>query len=234
MLDLNLMLPKTLALVDDDLTYTNSLSTYLRDLGVRTTAFDDSSDLLTCADPYGFDFYVTDLILPSVDGVDLIKVLRRRTSAGILVVTGRLSADTFKQVVDAGADMYLAKPVQFEQVAVAIEAVQRRVSASNPLQNTWRLDRRIGQLLSPDGARIELSDRDRELMECFVEAEGEVVTRESLIARLGDSTGQELTGGLNGTIFRLRRRIERATDVPVPLQAKSGLGYAFRAPLKVI
>lgn len=228
------MLPSTLALIDDDRPYSSALSLHLSQQGVEVTLFDDSADLLACGDPYAFDFYVTDLMLPSVDGIDLIKVLRKRTSACVLVVSGRLAADTFKQSVKAGADMYLAKPVQFEQIEVAIEAVQRRVGTLDPQQNTWRLDRRVGQLIAPDGAMVHLSERDQKLLDCFIEAQGEVVTRETLLQRLGNAADPEDSGGLNGTIFRLRRRIERATPAAVPLVAKSGVGYVFRAPIKVI
>jgi DNA-binding response OmpR family regulator len=228
------MLPKTLALIDDDSLFTESLSRYLGEHGIHVSTFADGADLLASADPYRFDFYVADLMLPSVDGVAMINVLRRRTSAGVLVVSGRLAPDTFKEVVKAGADMYLAKPVQFEQVLVAIEAVQRRAGAGDALQRTWRLDRRVSQLIAPDGACIDLSDQDRALMECFLEADGEVVPREMLSRSLGKPTEPDALGGLNGTVFRLRRRIERATSVAMPLQSKSGVGYAFRAPLKAI
>ena len=228
------MLPKTLALVDDDRAYSDGLTRYLRELGIAVDAFADSTDLLARADPYVFEFYVTDLMLPGVDGTGLIKVLRRRTNAGVLVVSGRVAADTFKQVITAGADMYLAKPVQFEQVALAITAIQRRMGLTDPVQNTWRLDRRIGQLVAPDGARVDLSAADVALVECFVEADGEIVTRETLLLRLGKAADLQTTGGLNGTVFRLRRRIERATPAAVPLQTKSGIGYAFRAPLEAI
>jgi len=127
------MLPTTLALIDDDPAYLEGLSRYLTELGITVASFSDSSDFLACADPYSFEFYVTDLMLPTVDGIDLIKVLRRRTSAGVLVVSGRLAADTFKQVVKAGSDMYLSKPVQFEQVGLAIEAIQRRAVVTNSI-----------------------------------------------------------------------------------------------------
>ncbi len=227
------MQPSTLALIDDDPQYAEGLSLFLRDLGIAVTTFLDSADLLACRDPYGFEFYVTDLMLPSVDGVDLITVLRRRTNAGVLVVSGRLAADTFRRVVKAGADMYLSKPVQYEQVAVAIEAVQRRVGANDSLQNTWRLDRRAGQLVAPDGVRVAMSARDLALLECFLNADGEVVARETLLKSLGGASDQEISGGLNGTIFRLRRRIERATPAPVPLTAKSGVGYVFRGSLQL-
>ena len=228
------MLPKTLALIDDDKEYAEFLSQYLRGRGVQVAVFGDSNDLLAHADPYGHDFYVVDLMLPGIDGVDLIKVLRRRSDAGLLVVSGRLAPDVFKQVISAGADMYLAKPVQFEQVALAIEAVQRRAGGANPAQVAWRLDRRAGQLVAPDGARVDLSDIDLALVECFVEANGEVVSRDALRQRLGRTSGGEAGDGLNATIYRLRRRIERATPSLVPLQSKSRVGYVFRAPLKLV
>lgn len=228
------MLPSTLALIDDDSLFAHSLARYLGEQGIAVSTFADPADLLASADPYRFDFYVADLMLPSFDGIALINVLRRRTGAGVLVVSGRLAPDTFKEVVKAGADMYLAKPVQFEQVGLAIEAVQRRAGVAQALQKTWRLDRRIGQLIAPDGAVISLSEQDRALIECFVEAGGEVVPRETLSLRLGKATDPEALGGLNGTVFRLRRRIERATSAPMPLQAKSGVGYVFRAPLQAI
>lgn len=228
------MLPKSLALIDDDGEFRAGLARYLGDLGIEVEAFADSTDLLAHADPFAFEFFVTDLMLPGVDGVDLIKVLRRRTNAGVLAVSGRLAADTFKLVITAGADMYLTKPVQFEQVALAIRAVQRRAGASKPYQSTWRLDRRHNRLIAPDGASVELSDADRAVIECFVESEGEVVSRDTLLQRLGGDAEHPTSGSLNASIFRLRRRIERATPGPVPLRTKSGVGYAFRSPIKPI
>lgn len=225
------MLPKTLALVEDDLEFRDGLARYLGQLGIHVQAFADSNELLAHENPFDFDFYVTDLMLPGVQGGELIKVLRRRTNAGVVVVSGRLAPETFKETIIVGADMYLSKPVQFEQVALVIAAVQRRVGPGGAQQSTWRLDRRAKQLVAPDGVRIELSEVDCSLMECFVEAEGQVVSRETLLQCLGKDAEQSKSGGLNATIFRLRRRIERATPETVPLQTKSGVGYAFRAPL---
>ena len=225
------MLPRTLALVDDDKEYTEFLSQHLRDQGVRVDVFSDSSDLLASEGAYAYDFYVVDLMLPGVDGVETIRILRRRTSAGVLVVSGKLAADVFKQVVEAGADMYLAKPVQFEQVVIALHAVQRRVDAVGQVATTWKLDRHSGQLVAPDGARVDLSEADLAVMECFIEAQGAAVARETLLTRLGRASAADADDGLNATIYRLRRRIERATPMLVPLQSRSRVGYVFRAPL---
>ena len=226
------MHPKTLALIDDDKEYVEYLANHLRESGTQVDVFTDSNDLLAEQDPYGYDFYVVDLMLPGIDGVDLIRVLRRRSNAGMLVVSGRLAPDVFQQVINAGADMYLAKPVQFEQVALAVKAVHRRVNSAQTQNTAWKLDRRAAQLIAPDGARIDLSDGDLALIECFLESRGEVVSREQLRQRLGlKADSGDASDGLNATIYRLRRRIERVTPTLVPLQSKSRIGYQFRAPL---
>lgn len=228
------VLPKTLALIDDDCAYAQGLSAHLQALGVTVDVFSNSNDLLAHENAFGFGFYVVDLMLPGVDGIELIDILRRRTQASVVVVSGRLAPDVFDQVVSVGADMYLAKPVRFEQVVLAIRAVQRRAGPADPAQSAWLLDRRAGQLVTPDGARVELSAADVTLLECFLEAGGEVVRRETLRQRLGRPVDPAGADGLSATIFRLRRRIERATPVTVPLQTKSGVGYAFKAPLSAV
>jgi DNA-binding response OmpR family regulator len=232
------MLPRTLALVDDDKQYTGLLSQHLKALDVQVDVFADSNDLIALGSPYSYGFYIIDLILPGVDGVDLIKVIRKRSNAGVLVVSGRLEPEVFQQVIEAGADMYLAKPVQFEQIVLATRAVQRRVGGNGNVKLGWILDRRLSQLIAPEGSRVDLSAIDLALVECFARANGEVVERETLQHCIGQDAeqdaGQDVSSNLNATIYRLRRRIERATPSAVPLQTKSRVGYLFRAPLQVI
>ena len=146
------MHPKKLALIDDDKEYSEFLAQHLRGLGMQVSVYGDSNELLADADGFVHDFYLVDLMLPGVNGLELIKILRRRTDAGVLVVSGSVGPEVFKDVIAAGADMFLAKPVQFEQVALVIEAVQRRAGRTTS-SAAWRLDRRAGELVAPDGAR---------------------------------------------------------------------------------
>lgn len=228
------LLPRSLALIDDDKEYSEFLGQYLRERGSAVSLYEDSNVMLSGPDAFNHDFYIVDLTLPGIDGVDLIRILRKRTDAGVLVVSGRVGPDVFKDAITAGADMYLVKPVQFEQVALAIEAVQRRAARQLTPVLPWKLDRRAGELVAPDGARVPLSDIDRSVMESFLEAQGEPVTRESLRQRVARETGNSSDEGLTATIYRLRRRIERATPALVPLQSKSRVGYVFRAPLSAL
>jgi DNA-binding response OmpR family regulator len=228
------MLPKTLALVDDDEEYSEFLAQHLQEAGVAVRVFADSSDLLADDAPYVFDFYVLDLCLPGVDGVELIRILRKRTTAGILVVSGRVAPDVFDAVINAGADMYLAKPVRFEQVVLAVRAVHRRAVIVRDGDAGWRLDLDANELHTPDRVRIALSDTDAAVMQCFLEAEGQTVTCEALRRKLGHSGEEGSENVLHATIYRLRRRIERVTPTVVPLQSQSRVGYVFRATLKSV
>lgn len=225
------MLPRTLALIDDDPVYSEYLAQHLQEKGVQVTRYADGNSLL--ADPAAeFEFYIVDLMLPGVDGEQLLDILRRRSEAGVLVVSGRLGAEVFSNVLRAGADMYLAKPVQFEQVENAIRAVYRRSARVAGASGPWRLDKRARTLVAPDGAQIGLADSDLQVLDQFLGADGQPVSRETLLSALGrPNAGPEGADVLNAVMYRLRRRIERSTPMLVPLQARSRVGYVFRATL---
>jgi len=228
------MFPSTLAVIDDDREYADYLAQYLTQQGVAVQVFNDGDDFLVSAGAFEFGFYVIDLMLPGVDGIDLVRLVRRKGPAGIVVVSGRVAPDVFESVLRAGADMYLMKPVRFEQVALAIEAVQRRVEASRSEADVWRLDRASRKLIAPDGARIELNDNDLAVVECFVAAAGATVTRATLCQRLGRDPAAEADNLLHAAIYRLRRRIERATRATVPLHSEPKVGYMFRGRLVAV
>lgn len=225
------MLPRHIALIDDDAEYGQYLAAYLRGHGMDVRHVVSAEALLADPQALAQEFYVVDLMLPGLDGLALIRRIRSQSRAGVLVVSGKLSPDVFAEVVNAGADMYLAKPVQFEQVLLAITAVHRR-SVQLP-DAPWQLERAARELVAPDGARVGLSDVDLLVLDVFAQANGEVVPREALLACLGRSPQEDGPDPLNATIFRLRRRIEKATPLPVPVQSRSRQGYCFRAPLRV-
>jgi DNA-binding response OmpR family regulator len=225
------MLPSTLAVIDDDREFAEYLAEFLTKQGVAVEVFHDSDEFLVSPGAFGFEFYVVDLMLPGIDGVDLIRLLRRKGQAGIVVVSGRVAPDVFESVLRVGADMYLMKPVRFEQVALAIEAVQRRIEATRSQADAWRLDRASQKLIAPDGARIDLSGNDLAVVECFVSAAGATVTRATLCERLELDPTKEADNLLHAAIYRLRRRIERASGSTVPLHSEPKVGYTFRGKL---
>lgn len=224
-------MPPTLALIEDDRDYADDLARHLERHGVAVRLFADGDEFLTSPGAFEFDFYLIDLMLPGIDGVDLVRLVRRKGWAGIVVVSGRSDSDVLEAVLRAGADMHLMKPCTLEQVALAIATIWRRIVGARAQAEVWRLERATQTLVAPDGVRIELSDTDLAVVECFVEAGSATVTRQTLCQRLGHDPASEVDNILHAAIYRLRRRIEQASRATVPLRSEPRVGYTFRGQL---
>ena len=225
------MLPARLCILDDDADYSQSLSRYLASEGIAATAYLDGDEFLTGQAAFEFDFYLIDLILPGIDGRDVIRLLRRRSEAGIIAVSARIGAGVLGDALSAGADMYLAKPVEFEQILLAVRAVARRTLVPAAPAPIWRLNSVANSLKSPHGVHIKLSELDVSVLQCFVESQGGTVSRATICERLGYEPSANSENLLHAAIYRLRKRIERAIDGVAPLQSVQRVGYVFRNKL---
>ena len=218
-------------IVEDEESYREPLVYQLTREGYDVSAAATREEGLELFTKGGIDLELLDLMLPGVDGAELIRILRQRTQAGVLIVSGRLGPEVFAEVINAGADMYLTKPVTFEQVELAIRAVHRRIMTTAKTATAWKLDGRRSVLTAPDGQLVELSPTDLLVMQCFLKAQGEVVSRDHIRELLGYTSATDSDNSLHATIYRLRRRIEKVTPLAVPLQSQQKVGYQFRAPL---
>jgi len=223
--------PNRILVVDDDARIRDLLRRYLTQEGFEVLLAEDGKALNKQLTRETVDLMVLDLMLPGVAGTELLRIIRKRSQAGVLIVSGRLGPEVFAEVINAGADMYLTKPVTFEQVELAVRAVHRRIMTTARTATAWKLDSRRSLLTAPDGQSVELGATDLILMECFLQAQGETVSRDHIRSLLTHTSAAESDNNLHATIYRLRRRIEKATPVAVPLQSQQKVGYQFRAPL---
>ncbi len=225
------MYPRTLAIAEDDLTFATLLGEFFRQQGVDVTLFNSADDLLVSETAYGYDFYLIDLDLPGVSGLDLVRLLRRRLQTGIVVVTGSSSPEVVDAVLDAGADMYVVKPATNEEVSIAVQAIAGRNARMARVTSTWRLHARARTLTTPGGISLTLGDNDWTVMNALGESSHQTVSHAELCRLLGREASDEAANWLHATIYRLRRRVEAASSEPLPLQSQSRVGYTFRAPL---
>lgn len=225
------MFPRTLAIVEDNVPFASLLAEWMRLNGVEVTVFHDGDDLLVADDAYGFDFYLIDLELPGVAGLDVVRLLRRRVQAGIVVVTGNDGPGVVDAVLEAGADMYLVKPASTEQIGIAVRAVFRRNRRLVVDASTWRLNVKARTLTTPGGVAVSLGDSDLAVIGSFVDRGEQTVSHAELCQRLGREASDEAANWLHATIYRLRRRVEAMSSETLPLHSRARVGYAFRAPL---
>ncbi len=202
-------------------------------LAETVTIFEDSDDFLLAPNAYGFDFYVLQLNQRGVRGMDLIRLIRRRTAAGIVALLDK-DPDEFTLALESGADMVLSQHTPSDHLMAAIKAVQRRAASSHATpqgQGIWTLLVERSILQTPDGTQIALSDSDLVIMQCFAAAEGGKVDRQMLVERLWGHEAGSMDNALHATLYRLRKRIEQAGQALVPVHAIARVGYEFRAPL---
>ena len=113
-------IPNTICIIDDDADFAQFLSHFMESKGARCTAFSSAEAFLQAKSIADIQAFVIDLGLPGLDGVDLTALIRAQTDAGILVISGRMGADAFNSALAAGADMFINKPVRFDQVYNAL------------------------------------------------------------------------------------------------------------------
>lgn len=197
------------------------------------TWFDDSDDFLLSPRAFDFPFYVVCLAQQGVPGLDLIRLIRRRCSVGLLAISNR-EEEGFVAALEAGADMVLRHDAPEDHLRAAIHAVVRRsgVGAQAVPQAPWRLLEKQAVLQAPDGTQIALGESDLAIMRCFARAEGCRVARSVLIESLWGGGGKgSMDNALHVTLYRLRKRIEQAGQALAPVHSVSKVGYEFRAPL---
>lgn len=216
--------PTEICIVDDDEDFAAFLAEYLSLRGCRCTVFVSAEDLLHKRDFERYDFFIFDLGLPGIDGVDLTTLIRARSKAGILIISGRLGPDAFNSALAAGADMFINKPVRFDQIQHAVQSIWQRYADPRARVGSWVITHDLTRLVSPTGEEIALSPYEGRLMEKLRQAGGEAVSRADL-AEAATGAGAEDHRNLDASFFRLRRKIERDANRQSPFRTVHGVGY---------
>lgn len=203
-----------------------------RSLPFKVCFFEDSDDFLLAPDTFDFDFFIIGLPQKGVAGLDLIRLVRRRSNAGVLAMCKRPDEELVA-CLEAGADMVLDWAAPETHLIAAVNAVLRRSAQGDPAgQGPWTLRPDKALLETPKGKEISLSGSDLTILRCLA-SEGGKVERAVLIKALWGHDNGAMDNALHATLYRLRKRIEQVGDMVAPLHAVAKVGYEFRAPLEV-
>lgn len=217
--------PESICIVDDDADFVSYLERYLDARRCTARTFSSAEAFLAAPEAMESRFFLIDLTLPGADGVDLIALIRASSNAGIVVISGRMGPDAFSNALATGADMFINKPVRFDQVYQAILSVARRVGGDQPTRSAWTFSARTSSLTSPSGQTASLTSTEAKLVARLLEARDEPVTRSALADASGIVQSKD-DRNLDAAMFRLRRRIEQQTSEAAPLKTVHGIGYA--------
>jgi len=201
-----------LLLVEDDDKLARAVASGLRAEGYAVDLAADGNAALLQSGVYDYDAVVLDVMLPRRDGLEVCRALRERGCwAPVLMLTARVAPPERVAGLDAGADDYLAKPFDFDELLARLRALLRR----NPPERPVRLE--LANLIvdpathavTRNGEAVELSAREFALLEHLARRAGDVVTRSELIEHVWDENFLGSTNVVDVYVGYLRRKLGR-------------------------
>lgn len=195
---------------------------------VRTAA--DGAEAVRVAIDEHPDLVMLDLGMPRLDGVEVIEAIRGWSATPILVVSGRTGAADKVEALDAGADDYVTKPFQIDELLARIRALTRRIPAHDADPVVTFADVRVdlaARTATKGGEPVRLTPTEWQMLRMLLRSPSRLVTRQSLLQELWGTHRVRDTGSLRLYVSQLRKKLEPEPAHPRHLLTEAGMGYRF-------
>lgn len=222
----------TILIADDNRQITSILEEYAKNEGYDTIVALNGEEALRLFEERRPDLVLLDVMMPLVDGFEVCRAIRKRSSVPVIMVTAR--GEDFERIMglDIGADDYIVKPFSPGEVMARIRSVLRRFTAADPArEKTFRHGSLAIDLddyaVRIDGQPVALTKKEFELLWTLASAKGKVFTRDHLLNTLWgyDYYGDSRT--VDSHIKRLRAKLDDAAHPDWEIRTIWGVGYKF-------
>jgi two-component system, OmpR family, response regulator len=216
-------------LVEDDMALHRALMTLLVQSGYAVDGVHDGASAEALLAAESFDLVILDLNLPQMDGLDVLRSMRKAqrvgaSAAAVMILTARGASEDRVRGLDLGADDYLAKPFDVREFEARVRSLLRRqagLRSANVSLGALTLDLNTRQF-SAGGSAIDIPPRERALLEMLIMRAGKVVTKEAIVQSLTPLDDILSDNAIEQYVSRLRRRI---TPLGLDLRTVRGIGY---------
>jgi len=219
----------SLLLVDDDVELCTMMKEFFAEAGHRLDCAHNGRDGLDRALNGAYDLMVLDVMLPVFDGFTVLQQLRRRNTLPVIMLTARVQHEDRITGLNTGADDYLPKPFDPDELLARIRAVLRRTDTTN-----WQATEMvtIGEIqVNPTtreawvaGAPVELTPLEFDLLEMLMRSAGRVVSRDEITTALFERQATPYDRFLDVHVSHLRTKLEGGRKL---IRAVRGVGYVF-------
>ncbi len=190
---------------------------------------EDGQAGLDLATTYNYDLVILDLMLPKIDGSDVLRRLRaRNANVPVLILTARDELSEKVNHFEAGADDYLTKPFAFAELLVRVKALLRRgaVSRASTVRiGDLQLDR-LTQQVKRGGKRVDLTSKEYALLEYLAVNPGRVLSRNMIIEHVWDQSFDGFTNIVDVYVRHLRSKIDEGFEQKL-IKTVRGVGYTI-------
>ncbi|MCX6502696.1 MAG: response regulator [Microbacterium sp.] len=213
---------------DDDPQLVRALRVTLAARGYEVIAASDGAAAVALAAQSPPDLVLLDLGMPHLDGVEVIHALRGWMTAPIIVVSGRTASADKIEALDAGADDYVTKPFQIDELFARIRALVRRIGTPENAPAVSFGDVVVdlsAKAVFRSGERVHLTPTEWRMLEFLARNPGALVTRQTLLKEIWGSEQVADSGYLRLYVSQLRKKLEADPSRPRHLLTESGMGY---------
>ncbi|TYK49177.1 response regulator [Actinomadura decatromicini] len=214
--------------VDDEPQLLRALRINLRARGYDVDVAADGTAALRQAGAAPPDLVVLDLGLPDIPGVDVIHGLRGWTRVPIIVLSGRAGSQDKVEALEAGADDYVTKPFDIEELVARIRAVARRVSVAGEVTRADVGEHVVDLVGKTVSGGVRLTPTEWRLLEILVRNPGKLISQRQLLTSVWGPSYQRETHYLRQYMAQLRRKLEKDPAHPRHLLTEPGMGYRFQ------
>lgn len=224
--------PARILIVDDEAQIVRVLSMACTAQGYRVKSAADGESALTVLKSWPAELVITDLSMPNMDGVELCRAIRKQSSVPILVLSVRSQEKMKVEALDAGADDYVTKPFQINELLARIRAALRRQKQSAAEDKNvefvigdFRIDPASRQVFVR-GTEVHLTPKEFDLLRAMSISPDRVITRRTLMVAVWGGYNVDQPESLRVLIGQLRRKIE-PQDEPQYILTEPWVGYRF-------
>jgi two-component system response regulator CpxR len=225
---------KSILIIDDDIEFCHMLRAYLVDHDIQLDMQHDGSSGLAALRSHRYDMVLLDVVLPGIDGLQVLSHIKSFSSLSILLMSIAGSDAARIAGLDEGADDYLPKPFNPRELVARIQAVFRRSERASVHSYVAEIAGIPGLTLNQSareayyrGNRLVLTEVEFALLSIFLDSPDMVLTREDLIARVFQRPFNPLDRSLDVHICRLRKKLEIIHGLSNPIKSIRGSGYLF-------
>ncbi len=224
-------MPKTILVVDDEPKILEICRDYLTAAGYDVQTAPDGLRALNLARKLKPDLLVLDWMMPEMDGLDVLRELRRESNAPVIMLTARVDESDKLIGLELGADDYITKPFSPRELVARVKVVLRRGTGAPAPGDLLRageliLDRARYQVSLPDRV-VPLTPTEFELLYTLASQPGRIYTRAQLLQAVHGVAFESYERAIDSHIRNLRRKIEPATGQAEYIVTVHGLGYKF-------
>jgi len=221
-------------LVEDDPTTQKSIELMLSSAGMVVDCTDLGEDGLEIAKLYDYDIIILDLILPDIDGMEVLRRLRdARVETPVLILSGLTESENKVKGLGSGADDYLTKPFEKDELLARIQAIVRRSQGhSQSIIATGRLSINLdAQSIEVDGQSVHLTGKEYGILELLSLRKGTTLTKEMFLNHLYGGMDEPELKIIDVFICKLRKKLSTATGGLTYIETVWGRGYVLKDPL---